>query len=1151
MSWGCNASHVLTLRCSDNKKNGDGWKTGKSTISSNYTRGKVIDIPIKEYLTESRQFKNFYKQFSVGVEFPKQDTEIDPYIYGLWIGDGTLTSPEITNTDQAIIKTWNEYFISRGYSISVGKSEQRCRVYRVTNGGKTSPVRTFFLSHSEKRIKKNYLINSRENRLKLLAGIIDTDGWAASTGFELATKSFALSGDYCYLIRSLGFSATIRKSRKRIRSINFQGNYYTVTIYGIGLEKIPTLVKRAKPRKKQYDATNRGFKVEDIGEGEYFGFTLNGNGRFLLGDFTVTHNTYTATVKFFLRWLEDPANTAVKVVSTTAGHARCFGEGTQIRMSDGSIKRIEQIRNADLVMGVDSLPRKVLSTHSGVDQLFYVKPIRTHGFTCNGDHILHLEQTINDLSRWKYLGGKKQISVSEYNQKSPTFKREYKMVRQGYELPKIKQEFDPYIVGLWLGDGHRSQSAITVADRELSDTWCDYFTQKGYKISVYLKAANKASTFNATTHGIGGRGTHNNAFLNFIRTELLTDERQKRIPKCILRSSKEDRWRCLAGIIDSDGSENQGGYIVNTIFPALRDGILDLCASLGLHASAKVYVSKDNRGRPRNIAWSIRIRGRCDLVPVLLPRKKCHKTYIRQIYVPFRVSSLHRGKFFGIETDGDHLFLLANGLVVHNSNAFAGFKRLHTEASFKLPGILRYDFIGLNTDARYASIEQVAIKPGDDGRAALRGFHPIPRKNPHPKFGDLSVVILMLDEADDVPSGAWTGVDNIVSGQTAGGNVSVYAATNPIKPSSEFAKRATPLKGWEIVDENHTMEWEGREGWHVIRLDARQSENYKQRKEVFKGLMTWEAAKGYESKGMNHPDYQTFVLGLYPKQSSMFYICPPYLLDGAVGTYHFVRAPFDIAVEDPAFAEGGDRAIFTSARYGLVDGWTDAEGKFHEMTRRWCIQLDQQFDMPKKNTLEMGDDVIELCKKLHVRPEWFATDATGMGHGLADYLLRRFGDVLAIQWGEGATEHKILEEDTELAIDRYDGLISEMWFAFARWLEFGYVKISPMVQTRELFHELSTRLYRQVSKTKSRANSKQEYKSVNSGRSPDHADSAIMVVHLVRMRGQDRAAMLPEHQEYQEEKAIDIFSPFDEFRKKPVGVSDMQIDFISDSDLLQ
>lgn len=497
------------------------------------------------------------------------------------------------------------------------------------------------------------------------------------------------------------------------------------------------------------------------------------------------------------------------------------------------------------------------------------------------------------------------------------------------------------------------------------------------------------------------------------------------------------------------------------------------------------------------------------------------------------------------------------------SNAFAGFKRLHTESAIPLPGILRYDFIGLNTDARYASIEQVAIKPGEDGRAALRGFHPIPRRVPHPKFGDLSVVIIMLDESDDVPSGAWTGVDNIMSGQTSSGNVQAYAATNPIKPSSEFAARATPHTkldefghqrplGWEIVDENKTFEWEGKEGWHVLRLDARQSENYKERREVYTGLMTYEAAKGYEAKGINHPDYQTFVLGLYPKQSSQYYICPPYLLDNAIGTYHFVRPPYDLAVEDPAFAEGGDKAMFTAARYGLTDGWTDPDGKFHEMSRRWCIQLDQQFEMPKKNSMDMAEDIIELCKKLHVRPEWFGGDATGNAHGLFDILLKRFGEVLALQWGQNATDTKILEEDTEVASERYDGLVTEMWFAFARWLEFGYLKISPMVHTRELFHELSTRTYRAASKTLSRASTKAEYKSLNSGRSPDHADSAIMTVHLVRMRGMDRAAMLPEHQEFNEPKAIDIFSPFDEQRKKPVGVSDLfQPDFMDFEELNQ
>ena len=39
------------------------------------------------------------------------------------------------------------------------------------------------------------------------------------------------------------------------------------------------------------DSNNWGFTVESLGMGQYFGFCVNDNHRFLLGDLTVTHNT--------------------------------------------------------------------------------------------------------------------------------------------------------------------------------------------------------------------------------------------------------------------------------------------------------------------------------------------------------------------------------------------------------------------------------------------------------------------------------------------------------------------------------------------------------------------------------------------------------------------------------------------------------------------------------------------------------------------------------------------------------------------------------------------------------------------------------------------------------------------------------------------
>jgi len=71
------------------------------------------------------------------------------------------------------------------------------------------------------------------------------------------------------------------------------GIYNRISIFGEGLETVPVLLERKKchPRIKKTRGNCYSFQVESLGEGDYNGFELDGNGRFLLGDFTVTHNS--------------------------------------------------------------------------------------------------------------------------------------------------------------------------------------------------------------------------------------------------------------------------------------------------------------------------------------------------------------------------------------------------------------------------------------------------------------------------------------------------------------------------------------------------------------------------------------------------------------------------------------------------------------------------------------------------------------------------------------------------------------------------------------------------------------------------------------------------------------------------------------------
>ncbi len=188
-------------------------------------------------------------------------------------------------------------------------------------------------------------------------------------------------------------------------------------------------------------------------------------------------------------------------------------------------------------------------------------------------------------------------------------------------------------------------------------------------------------------------------------------------------------------------------------------------------------------------------------------------------------------------------------------NVFAAIKKFYTTA------LVRPEFDGsetlvksiqANNDSKNG-IHLVAIPKGDSGTGTLRGFHPSPRAGkPHPTFGQMSRTHVVLDEAEEVPAGVWEGLQNILSAadtEGAKGRIKIFAASNPKDRTSEFGKRCEPERGWGSVDCEDDFEWESRDGWHVLRLDAARCENVIEQKIVFPGLQTNEGYTAYEAKG--------------------------------------------------------------------------------------------------------------------------------------------------------------------------------------------------------------------------------------------------------------------------------------------------------------
>lgn len=124
-----------------------------------------------------------------------------------------------------------------------------------------------YLEHRDDFLR--YAINGVQTRSFFLAGLLDSF-------YEIETDySYAFGNDFLFLARSLGFDCWIDKSRSEIR---IRGPF----------SRLPLKVCSIKD---DYVDLEYDFTIEYIGHGDYYGFEIDGNKRFLLGDFTVTHNT--------------------------------------------------------------------------------------------------------------------------------------------------------------------------------------------------------------------------------------------------------------------------------------------------------------------------------------------------------------------------------------------------------------------------------------------------------------------------------------------------------------------------------------------------------------------------------------------------------------------------------------------------------------------------------------------------------------------------------------------------------------------------------------------------------------------------------------------------------------------------------------------
>lgn len=359
VKYGVNESHILTLKyCSDDSR-------------YNAKKGDVLDISVRDYLKLTDRQKRSLQGFKTGVEFQEKNLSIPPYILGAWLGDGHSACTALTTADDELLNEWTEYADSIGLNIRISTNNNcgKAKIYFITSGKQSgSSDRNIMLNHlkelnvyNNKHIPQVYLTASRHQRLELLAGILDTDGCLNGETFVFTQKNKVLTDNVIFLAQSLGFRVTSKKQKilKSLLCPNVDGYFYKVTIGGNTWE-IPCKIPRKQSPKKEKirDWLNYGINVVPKGVGEYFGFTLEEEPHFVLGDFSVTHNTTAGRVQMAEQLLQ------MGLITNPKQYLQIINTGEIESLYDGDYKELMNIkRENELMMAGQSVMALFLDTH--------------------------------------------------------------------------------------------------------------------------------------------------------------------------------------------------------------------------------------------------------------------------------------------------------------------------------------------------------------------------------------------------------------------------------------------------------------------------------------------------------------------------------------------------------------------------------------------------------------------------------------------------------------------------------------------------------------------------------------------------------------------------------------------------------------------
>lgn len=202
-----------------------------------YRSDTDMGIYTTKFLCEVKKNKKVALPICSPLQLPEADLPIDPYILGLWLGDGGKDSPSITSADADIISAWETLAEEHGL---VSKNNRGKYGYMASGiKGRENPIMRKLKELNlinNKNIPQKYLRASAFQRRELLKGLMDSDGYIAKDGqAEFCNTNKLIAEGALEIIYSLGMKASLREGRATLYGkdcgVKYRISFYPTDVF--------------------------------------------------------------------------------------------------------------------------------------------------------------------------------------------------------------------------------------------------------------------------------------------------------------------------------------------------------------------------------------------------------------------------------------------------------------------------------------------------------------------------------------------------------------------------------------------------------------------------------------------------------------------------------------------------------------------------------------------------------------------------------------------------------------------------------------------------------------------------------------------------------------------------------------------------------